>query len=360
MEPIATTQPNTQVSTTAKSSHLKELKVSALLDWRESKGQKPTLVAVSENTTMEKMLEILREQNLQAIPIHVHSAPTAFLGIISVLDLVTISVFQPLFDELHDELQRHHASGPDKKIHQILREGSAFFERPVGSLTGFTSESAGFLPRRAEEDLKGILQYFAEGNHQILVLGGNGPQMLTQIDVLQWALENRELFPSGVFDTSIDILVSMGRCSPEHYEADYPTAMVTIHESTSAFQAFKAMFTHKCSAIAIVNDDGKFAGNVSGADLRGFNKENAIHFLSPVESTSTLVKEFIQKVHGVDCLDKSLCIQDANMTLLDLSRRILDKKVHRAFLLDSLGRPSMMITLTDIIATLFNPISHEE
>lgn len=117
-------------------------------------------------------------------------------------------------------------------------------------------------------------------------------------------------------------------------------SVISVPSDTIALAAFKKMAEENISALAIVDkENGKLVGNLSASDLRSLNAQK-------LPSIVRYVGNFLVVQYGY--VKKPLTVT-TNSTLDDVIQIILDKKVHRVWIIDEDRKPTGVITLTDVL-----------
>jgi len=124
------------------------------------------------------------------------------------------------------------------------------------------------------------------------------------------------------------------------------TTVLTITESTPAFEAFELMLKHRVSAVGIVDDSGVLVGVLSGTDLR---------IIGPHASTLSLlfrpVKEMLDQTRE---LNPELAVPVVQVTPADTLgiciEKMEDNKVHRVFVVDEEKKPVCVLSMKDVLA----------
>jgi CBS-domain-containing membrane protein len=101
------------------------------------------------------------------------------------------------------------------------------------------------------------------------------------------------------------------------------------------------MWREGIHAIGIVDNDGKLIGTLSSSDLRGLTASKLQNIL---KSPCTFIKETAQgKIpHPVTC--------HSHDVLEEVMLKAVTAKVHRVWMIDAAGKPTSVVSLSDIIA----------
>jgi 5'-AMP-activated protein kinase regulatory gamma subunit len=119
--------------------------------------------------------------------------------------------------------------------------------------------------------------------------------------------------------------------------APKPT-LFTINVMARTFYAFHQMLEHKVSGVAVVDDAGVLAGNISVSDLRGMAAADLGSLLLPV---SRFLKERVKQEVPVMC--------SARTTFGTAVHRLVQHRLHRLWCTDAMQRPVSVVSLTDVL-----------
>lgn len=118
-------------------------------------------------------------------------------------------------------------------------------------------------------------------------------------------------------------------------------AVFCVPASTPALEAFGRMAIDQKSSLGLTDADGKLVGNLSASDLRG---------LATPEDFAALLKpagEYQAAQAGVAVASVATVTPATTFgALLDL---LVAHKFHRAYVVDAEGKPTSIVTLTDIL-----------
>lgn len=190
----------------------------------------------------------------------------------------------------------------------------------------------------AKAPLTELVQLFAKGVHRVAVTADAGVDspisaVVSQSSFVSWIsphLREGKLKELGNKSIATLSLVT-GKVVGVAQDAPVISLLSTLNKSG-------------CGAVAVVDRDGKLAGNFSAADVRGLFQEKFPSFLAEVQvylqdhAPASLQPTVVRPDHTLDSVVKS----------------IVEQKVHRVWVIDAEYRPIGVITLTDIVKLILN------
>ncbi|TPX58939.1 hypothetical protein CcCBS67573_g09120 [Chytriomyces confervae] len=383
---------------------LSKIPISALLAHkRASQGTNshPTpsqLISVDESMPLRDVLVTLAKHSILAVPVTSHPVQqpedTGFAGIVSIYDVLAWTVFQKMFDSLQSL-----DSSPNNANH-FGQQAVEYFNTPVSELIGCTVESSTSWTLHSTDFLSTLLQMITRPPfHRMLVIDvdaaiesvdvemdkeGNteGNQrrsciaMVTQMDLLRFVNAHADaiapfalarLYSIGVADV-LGYARRQGRTDqdPKDIRSDGVTVLNSMHVNehgvvvvgshVTALQAFRVMYVHRVSAVAIVSRHGEIVANLSASDLRGVTGD-----LESLQSFLLPVFEFLETRSGKRGLgslkaDQLKCV-DREHAFGQAVKTVLEEGIHRVWVQDSAEIPAGVLTVGDM-PSLFVPPSH--
>ncbi|KAI8929654.1 hypothetical protein BC831DRAFT_258032 [Entophlyctis helioformis] len=357
------------------------------------------LIAVHEDTSLASVLATMRDADILAVPVFrvLPEEPSGrmYTGIISVYDILAATVFQRMFDDM-EVSKVYDMSEPEfQKYLRLMEEEQTYFATRVGSLIGTTRESAESWTLHSSDPISSLLQMLTTaGYHRILVIdddvvsasaadddveggpnvmpSGSAVRLLTQTDLVRYlfdALATIRMadvdpaFLNRLWSTTVTDVdeVAKSRARPEDVDANQVVGpsgilsrkrVVTVTDSVSALAAFRTLYLHRVSAVAVVAaDSGALVSNLSASDLRGVTHSNLETLIEPV--FAYLETEKRQKGQ---LKSDQLRTVDMDSTLDMAVARMLEAHIHRVWIVDVDERPQGVVTLTDVLS-LFVPAS---
>eukprot|EP01098_Paradermamoeba_levis_P003107 TRINITY_DN1448_c0_g1_i1.p1 TRINITY_DN1448_c0_g1~~TRINITY_DN1448_c0_g1_i1.p1 ORF type:complete len:360 (+),score=102.24 TRINITY_DN1448_c0_g1_i1:89-1081(+) len=300
--------------------------ISKLLEHSQHKN----LIVVETNHNLEKALLLLSKNKILSAPVF-DVENNQFIGFVDMFDVLSL-----LLKNYTTEKEIQQAEG---KVIKLRTWSSDFEELHKRSASVFNlkanqiSNASGlnpFLFVSPEEKLPALLFIFQKGVHRVALTDDHGrvKNIITQSNVIQFLAKNSaELGSKGN-----RLLSELGFANKK---------IVTVLEDVSAVHAFHLMKENRVSAVGVVNHSGQLIANISISDLRGLTVDN---FASLTLSVSEYLNQFKEK--------KPLAILKEDSTLQEAILKLSSLKVHRLWVLDDLGRPAGLVSLTDVIVLL--------
>jgi len=158
--------------------------------------------------------------------------------------------------------------------------------------------------------------------------------VLSQSDVIKWALEFLETSPLGdrlVKDTS------MGA----------PRDVIQIHKKKSVKEAFTLLKDKGVSGIAVISDFGDLYGNISATDVKviGLDPNMFMRFNDTIE-------EFLKSVPENSTFGLNPIFIRPSDTVRVLARKFVDSGVHRIYLVGEMLKVLGVISMIDFMKFL--------
>ncbi|KAI9004696.1 hypothetical protein HDU85_000911 [Gaertneriomyces sp. JEL0708] len=374
-------------------SKLSNIPISKLLQHRrERKRDGLRLFCINENDSVGEVLCMLRKEGILAAPVWKQSEDVAgreYTGIISVYDILAYTVFQKLFDKISSPPSAKETAEPDAEqftslLEDVKESQDQFFSTPVKEIVGLTREGQQAWTIYSSNPVSNVLQLFTGGNnyHRVLILDedvlnasasgrddGPGPTappegssitMITQTDLLTFILDNEELRPllTKILQTpasSLSITVTPTSEDPTQPSGTRPRRVITVPDTFTALAAFRTMYTHRVSAVAIIADSGSLCANLSASDLRGISQSNIECLLDNVYTFLEVDTRRRDDQVKADQLKFVSEVRDSNAdaqsipTVGEVVDLMLGSRIHRVWIVDGDDRPTGVVTLSDIL-----------
>jgi len=299
---------------------------SSLLDTPASRltEDRGALVHLNASSTVEEAEHLMKHLGVSSLPIYNDGGNC--IGILDSLGVVLIRAFQTC----------HKAPFLDLRITPESRLSQAF-----GFFSNLEKDVVWHL--KADASLRELIAEFATGTHRIMLLdqcrsGSSRPSshdaLISQSDVLRF-LSWQESPAGSRYQQILDRKL-----------ATLPPAPVeSITEKQSALEGFKQMFLTTRRQLAVLDSEGKLAGELTASDALGYDE------CSPDMELPAL--EFKQRVQSKLQKGRAMAILPAADTVGAALRLIASHQLHCAWLVNEKGEPARCVTMTDLIG-LFN------
>eukprot|EP00697_Spironema_sp_BW2_P003187 gnl/Spiro4/14263_TR7671_c0_g1_i1.p1 gnl/Spiro4/14263_TR7671_c0_g1~~gnl/Spiro4/14263_TR7671_c0_g1_i1.p1 ORF type:complete len:372 (-),score=112.03 gnl/Spiro4/14263_TR7671_c0_g1_i1:4-1089(-) len=308
---------------------------------RDIVHQKRGLAELDETATVDQALQLMHDFSITCVPIftlhpgrwlaaggtEILSSGKKYIGLVTLYDVVTFLVL-------------HH------------KEGNVGHHRAV-DLIGSSLEGQSLFSVHETDSLRRALELLCKRMHRVLVQPED-PQhpirILSQTDVVVFLNTHASLFPvlerTTVPGHRPDLLLQ-----PAHF--------VSISADMNTLEAFQRLRTEGVMAAPVLNAAGKIVGTLSSSDLR-----NVVWRARGSTAPGTQVVSLDNPVfaclleHTVSSFLSALEVRPAvtlprSATLLDAVRRVAETKVHRIWIVDAEDHVVDVVSLSDIIGTVF-------
>ena len=282
---------------------------------------KNTALYVSTTTKLEEAMKIMKNHKFSSIPVY-DKAKKEFVG---TLDYFAIMAYV--------------AFGEFKKALVQSDLASITFEKQlVGELVALSKEGNRVWVFEPTDNLETILEPMSKGVHRVTVNKKKGQKraVITQRDVIEYL--NKWIDSQKSFGRKYDLFtkkigeLSLGK-----------TPAVTVPMATTAIDAFQKMYKEDISSLGIVDESGSLVANLSVTDLRWLNHDQKL------PAIFLPVMLFLHEVHGENQPRKPVVVDDT-ATLPVVVARLVETRVKRVWVIDGPGKPTGVITLTDVIS----------
>jgi CBS domain-containing protein len=276
-----------------------------------------TVVTVKSSGTVEDAIKVLTENKVLSAPVVNDKGES--VGMIDMLDIVSaITKVKPdPVDLLENELRSLEISGRAMAFESV--------EKVVG-LSGRDP----LFPVNENAPASEVVDFFAKGIHRTPVFHATESKIVgscSQSTLIKLLSENLHMGNIKVIGAKTAKELGLGAAKP-----------ITVNKNDNVLKVLDTLQKNSISAVALVEDDGKLAGNFSASDLAGLYKEHFPSFLLPAF-------EFLNK-HSPASLNSVCCTLDT--TLLDITKELTSNKTHRLWVVDGDFKPIGVVSTTDI------------
>lgn len=284
-------------------------------------NQQHHIVFAYGDDTIESAINIMAKNNVLSVPV-VDRANSTCLGLVDMLDIVSF-VISVAPDPL---------SLKENELRSCEIAGRAMALRSLKDVVDFSGRDT-YVPIFEGTPVTMTLDFFAKGIHRVPIHGeGTIHYMVSQADVVKVIFEN----------IKHGDLKAMGEKTMDQLFLGQETPISVKRHST----VLKALHSLKggISAIAIVEEDGKLAGNFSASNLQGLFLEHFPHFLNTVE-------DFLNE-HSPNSFQPICCRRDS--TLETVLSEMVNSGVHRLWVVNDDYHPVGVVTMTDVLRCVSN------
>jgi len=299
---------------------LKQLTVGNILPSKAKRSELDELIYITDKTTLEQCLDLLVKKSILAVPVF-DTEEKKFCGILDMYEIMSFIAFASWDPNVNDVNLQEFVSKTE-------------MEQPAQDLLGTSGVEASdninsLWIQPATAGVKETIELMGKGVYRILVdIGNDKFKILTQSDLARFFLEHWEKFSfkdAAVGDTFKE--------KPVH----------KITSTQSALRGFQSIRLHEVNALAVIDDNGKLVGTLSGSDLRGLSHDKVTNVMLPVA-------EFLKLQHQTSTVPVTCKSTD---TIKSVVERLVAEKVHRVWMVDENQHPKGVISLSDIALYVF-------
>eukprot|EP00002_Diphylleia_rotans_P025954 TRINITY_DN5150_c0_g1_i1.p1 TRINITY_DN5150_c0_g1~~TRINITY_DN5150_c0_g1_i1.p1 ORF type:complete len:327 (+),score=68.45 TRINITY_DN5150_c0_g1_i1:106-1086(+) len=285
------------------------------------------VITVPSHYSIEQTLRILNEHHILSAPVMVDGS---VIGMIDMLDVVAFFVQEyrrgliSVVETLNEEQLQENLKTIDV---QALTNGGQSLKASVDKIFDM-SERNPVCPVDHKGTLYQLMEVFAKGVHRVPLVDSNGRLcgVLSQSRVIRFLYENpKTLAPTFSRMTMQDLWVDTKN-------------VITINHKRQAIYALFVMMEYKVSAVAVVDDEGRFVANLSGSDLKGLTEECFGWLICSVI-------DFLKQMNGTIRLPITCT---ATTTIAAAIAQLATSNIHRLWMVDGSGRPIGVLSMTDI------------
>ncbi|KAJ3320981.1 hypothetical protein HDU76_000175 [Blyttiomyces sp. JEL0837] len=288
--------------------------------------ENPTVISIKPDCTIEDALTTMSKNNVLTLPITSRAFPNKFVYILSSFDILLYIV-----SKQRDALRSSNSHGGLDLSHTV----------EMAMTMDAEMESYRVFERDFRDTLESTLVAFAKGAHRVLIsdaLGVRPALVLTQADILRQVARDLTLLQGSPVDFSTTTLAKAGLVRP----------VMTIQQSTSALEGYTKMAQSKVLAVPVLDNAQNVIATLSASDLRGLSRET-------VGKVSLPVMEFLEVMHSsksnLKTKEDTICLTPSD-TLLDALKMMVERDVHRIWIINDSLKPVGVISQSDLIGAI--------
>ncbi|KAJ2996194.1 hypothetical protein HDV02_006722 [Globomyces sp. JEL0801] len=227
---------------------------------------------------------------------------------------------------------------------------------PIKDLIGTTFESTDTWILNSKATIANLLCLFSNGNHHRVLVWDDTTRnvssnviILTQTDLISYLWNEMKMGVNELLKSSLKTLfrLPVSRASLLHRSKYSQQAFtVTVPSTFNAVSAFRWLHLHKVSALPIVNADRELIGSLSASDVRGLT-------LSTLETLQYPVFKYLEQKMSVNPYitpDQVKSVLENEM-ILNALEMIIEYHIHRVWITKD-DVPVGVISITDILSLL--------
>ncbi|KAK3272140.1 hypothetical protein CYMTET_19549 [Cymbomonas tetramitiformis] len=327
------------------------------------------------------------ESDTHAVPPHTQPVVVACIDVGTILgallQMLTSSPHAHIFDMARRAITYEQLSEVLLTLNGISGE---FFHRSLSTIPG-SADGCCLYENDMSTDLLTVIdnafllhrQIFlaqkAISNHRIFFFKkpGEVADMLSQSDVLRFVMDKKDQLNQDLLKKTVNDLDVLSTCP-----------VISVRSTVSALEAFRHMYNHAVSGIAVVDAaTGRLVNSLSASDVRGLSP-------SVFSSLALPVGEFLKRAHDEKLLRDRLveislkssqkaayeseaeniataeedivpqlrlitCTKDSSLDFI--MRALLTYNVHRLYVVDEEQKPSGIVTVSNVLWALVGDVS---
>ncbi|KAJ1461916.1 hypothetical protein M885DRAFT_507108 [Pelagophyceae sp. CCMP2097] len=313
--------------------------------------RKQRLHDVRSDATIHEVLHRLQREGLVSLPVYLNDEQVegwggnrfyvggkTYVGIVSVLDIASFVL-----------------GGRRMSTTELAARLRNDLDEPILHVVGSTEESLSLWIAPRAIDVLSAMHQFAGGVHRALVVPdweggaandatGADAKMLTQTDIVDYVVHRAA-------SASLSALFEK---TPRDLGLAEPRELLTVTKSSDLVDALSEMVRFAVHAVPVVDaETGAVVDTLSVTDLRGSTVEHL-----PAMHSSTVGAFLEQRQHRAGGTLRPQVAFEPHQKLGDVAKGMLRWRVHRAWLVDDEGRPTGVVSFTDVIRTVYDNEPH--
>ncbi|TPX66222.1 hypothetical protein CcCBS67573_g07899 [Chytriomyces confervae] len=283
---------------------------------------KPKVISIPPQCTIEKALKTMAENNVLTLPITSRAFPSKFVYILSTLDILMYVVAR-------EKGGAHLDLG-------VTVESAMTMASSLKAIADAEMESYRVFERDYRDTVESTMVGFAHGLHRVLItdaLNTKPAMVLTQSDITAYIHKNAASLQ--LHEPMSRTLAQLGLITNK---------VKTMSTSETALEGYNRMAAAKILALPVVDNAGLVVATLSASDLRGLSKETL-----PYVGLNVL--EFLGKMNTNIGKDATSSVS-AEDTLKDAVQLLVERNVHRLWILDMMLRPVGVVSQSDVMAAI--------
>jgi 5'-AMP-activated protein kinase regulatory gamma subunit len=283
----------------------------------DSLASRHTVVSLLDNQTVEDAVKTLSENRILSAPVKNHKTGEV-IGLLDMLDLVSFVLkVAPTPADMKTDPAALDTAARALALEQVGNVVNASGRDPL-------------VPVFDHDPATHALDLFAKRVHRVVVYNAQNEftGIVSQSTIVHFMAD--KLHVGELKNLGEKTLQELG------LGGEVPT---TVKTTDSVLRTIHLLEHNAVSAAALVEKDGKLAGNFSASVLRGLYADKWPSFLERVD-------EFLQR-HSPDSL-VPLCVY-RSATFQTAVQELTKNKVHQIYVIDNDYKPVGILTLTDVI-----------
>eukprot|EP01128_Nolandella_sp_AFSM9_P003600 TRINITY_DN1564_c0_g1_i1.p1 TRINITY_DN1564_c0_g1~~TRINITY_DN1564_c0_g1_i1.p1 ORF type:complete len:304 (-),score=68.40 TRINITY_DN1564_c0_g1_i1:56-967(-) len=287
------------------------------------RGPQKDLVTVNHDTSLSDTLAKMADENILCVP--VIGKEGEIEGLVDLYEIMSYVAWS----RSSDEPTRFEAS-------------SVHLEEDVSSLLGtrgneVDDERKSLWNVSDDDSISKVCEYFGKGVYRLIVKS-DPPSLISHTDLVRYFDEKWDILGEGKNDTVQSANLGARK-------------VISVKRSTNAAQAFRLIRIKEVHAIAVTDDAGKLLTTLSASDLRSVTVDS-------LDDLNLDVEHFLRKRFEGEFRPAVCCT--ASDDIRSVVNQIVKEHIHRVWVIDAEGKPSGVVSISDIALHLFNSSLKED
>jgi len=180
------------------------------------------------------------------------------------------------------------------------------------------------------------------GVHRAVILhDGAAPKLLSQRDILAFAVQQIHTLPSALVDSSLEALNMVTPRERNVRGLMISGQLVQASAEDNLLSCLRRMALEDVIALPIVDEAGKLVANLSASDLRGVTADSlAAVILQPA-------------IDFVRSPGRPVIVAQKSSRFGEVLQLLNNNHIHRVWIVDEQGKPVGVVSLSDILSKLW-------
>jgi len=271
-----------------------------------------------------------------------------FIGFLDIRDLVSFVLFAAKEHSKHAEdvsldllMSDENFFKPNHKVEQ-----AKMFANPLQAITvSYLCRRHKFTAVSGQEKLINVLRLLATRElHRIPVEDneGNLVAIISQSNIIDFLVKKLEQNNNDSLSMKLQQSILDAKIGHSPVFSAVATAPASL--------AFELMDNKQVFGLAVVNNEGALVGNISASDIKLFFQSPDFRILS------LPLTDFLSSIRRRDVRTRvPAACEPGTASLASVVGKLAATKMHRLFVCDAERHPTLVISLTDVLATLLTP-----
>jgi len=284
------------------------------------------LIFLNEDDSLTKVLDTFKLHKILSSPV-LSKGSSKVLGMLDMLDLVTFLTAKIEIPFLTEAIANHALN--------------SFLSKTAKDVVELSSRNW-WNELQETASLPQLISVLSNQNaHRVAVLNEKKKvyNIISQMDVLSFLFQHQSTFPQ-MMEAPISQWISDKKVE-------------TVSGDQTLAEAFKTIWESEVTGVGVVDDDGKLIGNISASDLKNCGRTSN----ELIQELYQPINEYLGFVESEDASTRNpsfskhpLVVSKLSDTTASIFSSIINKRVHRVYIVDDADCPVNVVAPCDLLA----------